>query len=102
MAGQRGDTQRAETLFSQAIENSPSYAQARVNLALILASRERFADARRELEAALTSEPGNSKALTALGMVQGRTREPGAVDTFRKVVALDPHSPDAHLNNPRR
>ena len=51
-----------------------------------------------ELEAAPRAEPGNAKALTALGMVQGRTREPEAVDTFRKVVSLDPHSPDAHLN----
>ena len=42
--------------------------------------------------------PDNVKALTALGMVQGRTREPGAVDTFRKVISLDPLSPDAHLN----
>jgi tetratricopeptide (TPR) repeat protein len=31
-------------------------------------------------------------------MVQGRTREPQAVDTFRKVISLDPLSPDAHLN----
>jgi tetratricopeptide (TPR) repeat protein len=31
-------------------------------------------------------------------MVQGRTREPGAVDTFHKVISLNPLAPDAHLN----
>jgi len=31
-------------------------------------------------------------------MVQGRLKEAAAVETFRKVVKLDPKSPEAHLN----
>jgi tetratricopeptide (TPR) repeat protein len=98
LAGSHGDSRRAEDLFRQAIENSPSYTQARVNVALILAARENFAEARRELETALASDPDNLKALTALGMVQSRTRDAAAIQTLSRVVSLDPNSADAHLN----
>lgn len=98
LAGQLGDRKRAEELFRQAIENSTDYGQARVNLALLLAGRGDFGGAQQELAAALAKEPGNTKALTALGMIQGRTGNAAAPETFRKVVSLDPGSADAHLN----
>ena len=69
-----------------------------MNLALILAGRGDLQEARKDLETALSAEPGNIKALTALGMVQGRLGEASAAETFRKVVKLDPKSPEAHLN----
>ena len=39
-----------------------------------------------------------TQALTALGMVESRTGDAAAMTTFRKVVALDARSFDAHLN----
>jgi Tfp pilus assembly protein PilF len=69
-----------------------------VNLALILAGRGDFTAARQELERGLEKDSGNVKALTALGMIEGKTNDPAAVDTFRKVVTLDPTSAEAHLN----
>jgi tetratricopeptide (TPR) repeat protein len=36
--------------------------------------------------------------LTALGMVQGRTGDPAAIATLRRVIELDPRSPESHLN----
>ncbi len=98
VAGHHGQTQRAASLFRQAIENNPDYGQARVNLALILAAQGSFPEARRELEATLAAHPNDIKTLTALGMVQGRTRDAAAVATFQKVVSLDPHSAEAQLN----
>ena len=96
--GQRGDPQRAEQFFRQAIENSASYNQARLNLALILAGRQDYADARHELEIVLKTEPNDLKALTARGMVESRTGDGDAMETFRKVVALDGQSFEARLN----
>jgi tetratricopeptide (TPR) repeat protein len=50
------------------------------------------------LETVLKTEPNDLRALTALGMVESRTGDANALTTFRKVVALDAHSFDAHLN----
>ena len=85
-------------MFRQAIENSANYAQAHVNLALTLAGRGDFAAARPEFEQALAQDPGNAKALTATRDGSGPRGRSRAVETFRKVVALDPASPQAHLN----
>src|SRR6266700_550125 len=84
--------------FSRAARTSARFTQARVNLALVLAARENFPEARRELETALALEPNHLKALTALGMVQGRTRDAAAIQTLRRVVSLDPNSAEAHHN----
>ena len=84
--------------FRQAIESSPEYVQARVNLALILAGRKEYPEARRQLSAAIALEPKNIKALTALGMIQEQTGDELAIESFRKVVELDPNVPESHLN----
>nr|MDQ2900542.1 tetratricopeptide repeat protein [Acidobacteriota bacterium] len=92
--GQRGDSQRAEELFRAALELNPRYEDARVNLGLMLAEKGRLADAEKELRTAAPS----AKSLTGLGMVQTKLGKPEAVETFRRVVALDPKSAEARLN----
>src|SRR6266480_4596623 len=48
---------------------------------------------------ALGLEPNNANALTALGMLQGKTgRDADSVQTFGKLVGLNPASSDAHVN----
>jgi len=48
--GQQGRNGDAEALFRQAVENNPQYGQAFMNLGLILAAQERFAEAAKEME----------------------------------------------------
>ena len=98
LSAQLGDSRRAESLFREALENRPGYVEARVNLAVMLAGREEFAEARKQLEQAIAADPNHVKALTALGMLQGRTNDAGAVDTLRRVAQLTPGSAEAHLN----
>ena len=56
------------------------------------------AEARKELDLALQTAPKDIKALTALGMIQARSHDPSAIETFRKVVSLNPGSAEAHTN----
>ncbi len=92
--GRRGNPVRAEEFFRAALNLNPRYGEARVNLGLVLAEKGKFADAEIEIRTA----PESVKSLTALGMVQTKLGKPEAVDTLRKVVALDPKSAGARLN----
>jgi len=97
--GQQGKSAEAEKLFREAVENNPQYAQAFVNLGLVLASQSRFAEAAWALQSAVHVEPNNTKALASRAMVLTRLGQPAeAIADFRKVVELDSRSPDAHLN----
>jgi tetratricopeptide (TPR) repeat protein len=70
-----------------------------VNLGLILASQSRLEEANQVLLNSVRIEPNNAKALTASAMVETRlNRQSNAMETFRKVTALNPNSPEAHLN----
>jgi tetratricopeptide (TPR) repeat protein len=85
--------------FRQGGENNPWYAQAFVNLGLILAGQGKFSDAAKEMETAVQISPSDPAAPSALGMVEAKLGRPDdAIGSFRKVVALTPDSPEAHLN----
>jgi len=97
--GRAGKNKQAEEMFRRAIENDPGYAQAYLNLGLILASEDRFAEAEIAIQNTLRIAPKHVPALTALGIVEVRLGHRDlSVETFRKVIALDPGSSEAHLN----
>jgi tetratricopeptide (TPR) repeat protein len=67
-------------------------------MALILAASGETDQARAEFHSALAAEPNNIKALTGLGMLQTRAKDPAAALTFQRVVDLEPNSADARIN----
>lgn len=66
---------------------------------IALAQRGDFKNAESAFKRAVTLDPRDARALTALGQVQDQLGEiPESVETFRKVIELDPLSPEAHEN----
>lgn len=64
-----------------------------------LLRRDRLADARGELEAALAARPGDTKALGLLGLVCFRLQAyDAALDAYRQLVAADPSDASYRLN----
>lgn len=58
-----------------------------------------FKKAEEACEQALNLHPCDARVLTALGQVQEQIGKlPESIETFRKVIELDPHSADAHEN----
>ncbi|MFZ1941195.1 MAG: tetratricopeptide repeat protein [Terracidiphilus sp.] len=57
-----GDTEGAESYFRAAVQASPSYVSAWINLAATLAAEEKWSDARQAVNQALQVDPGNAQA----------------------------------------
>ena len=95
----KGDTEGAERLFRRAIDYDPNYEQGHVNLALILAKKQKFAEAEAEVDKALKLAPGDVPALEAAGRVKARLgKSVEGIALLRKAVALKPESATAHLD----
>jgi len=62
LAARAGETVQAEAFFQAAVEASPSYASAWVNLAATLASESKWREARSALDHALEVDPDNALA----------------------------------------
>ena len=93
--GQQGNNSQAEQLLRQATENNPQYAQAFVNLGLVLAAQSRFPEAEQALRSALKIGEDNPQALTVLAMVLSRTgRTDEAVPIFARSSRSIPSLPD--------
>ena len=66
---------------------------------IALAQKGDFKKAEEAFEQAVTLHPSDARALTALGQVQEQLGKlPESIETFRKVIELDPRSADAHEN----
>src|SRR6202007_3311328 len=66
---------------------------------IALAQKGDFKKAEEAIERAVTLHPRDARALTALGQVQEQLGELSeSIETFRKVIAIDPLSPEAHEN----
>ena len=63
----QGFRDQAETSFRQALELEPFYARVHLRLGQIYAATGRAAEASREFEAVLTTDPNNTEARAALG-----------------------------------
>ena len=66
---------------------------------IALAQKGDFKKAEEAFEQAVALHPGDARSLTALGQVQEQLGKlPESIETFRKVIELDPRSADAHEN----
>jgi tetratricopeptide (TPR) repeat protein len=66
---------------------------------IALARKGDFKQAEEAFQQAVTNQPNDPRALTALGQVQEQLgKTPDSIETFSKVIALDPRSSDAHVN----
>ena len=96
--GQQGNPALAECLFVEATENNPQYSQAFANLGLITQPGAPT-EAATTLARAVQLDANNIAAFTAYGMkLQHLGHSSEALAAFRKVVELQPKSPQAHLN----
>ena len=95
----RNDPAAARAAFSKAVELSPTYLPAVVNLARLDIAEKKPADARKRLEAFVAKDPKNEQALLALTDVLGRTGAPSAeiVTTLQRAISANPQSVPARL-----
>ena len=96
----KGKNSQAEQLLRQATENNPRYAQAFVNLGLVLASRIPLSGGRTGPAECGKHQARQSPRHSACWRwyFPRRNRGSEAVPYFRKVIALDPKAPGAHIN----
>jgi tetratricopeptide (TPR) repeat protein len=76
LAARGGDPARAETFFRAAVQASPSYVVAWVNLAATLASEEKWTEAKQAVDRALTIDPDNAAARQLNQAVMARQSGP--------------------------
>jgi len=72
----QGYREQAETFFRQALELEPFDARVHLRLGQIYAATGRTAEAAREFEAVLTTDPANAEAREALGMAPAAAPNP--------------------------
>lgn len=100
----QGRYEEAAALFTQALRLSPTDGVIRRNLAGLrtrwghrLLQAGLLTQAQQQYQAALELVPDETAALLGLGDVQRRLRDPrGAVETYRRVIGLDPQNPDGY------
>jgi len=95
----RNDPAAARAAFTKAVELSPTYLPAIVNLARLDIAEKKPADARKRLEALVAKDPKNEQALLALTDIMGRTGAPPAeiVATLQRAISANPQSVPARL-----
>ncbi len=99
VALQRGDDQAAFVLFEKASASDPQFLTGRLNKAAVYLGAGDHTRAAEELEFILKVEPGNTRALMALGVAKrlGGDLE-GARSSWQKLLELDPENIDVHYN----
>jgi Tfp pilus assembly protein PilF len=80
-------------------QNADLSSGAELERGIALAQKGDFKKAEEAFEQAVTLHPHDPRALTALGRVQEQLGKlPESIETFHKVIKLDPRSPEAHEN----
>ncbi len=95
----RNDPAAARAAFTKALELSPTYLPAVINLAQLDIADKKPADARKRLEAIVAKDPKNEQALLAQADVMSRTGAPPAdiVATLQRAIGANPQSVPARL-----
>jgi TolB-like protein/DNA-binding winged helix-turn-helix (wHTH) protein/Tfp pilus assembly protein PilF len=100
-------TERAPPYFERALSIDPGYAEARAELALVLAvefqesggATQKLDRAQREIAAALSRKPDLARAHAVQGLIYNNRAPPDLVraeESLRRALSLDPNSVDAH------
>lgn len=99
VAGQRGELDRALTLFDRAITAAPNLATLPYNKANALRDAGRNDEARAAYEAALAIEPKYADALLNLGaLLQENGETASAIATFDTLLTIAPNAAQVHYN----
>ncbi len=94
-----GTLEKAADAYRHALELSPDWIEAHINLGTTLYQLQRMEESRRHFAAATALEPSNPLAHFNLGCVLEQLGEPdAAIEHLRRAVALAPNLSDAHLN----
>jgi tetratricopeptide (TPR) repeat protein/mono/diheme cytochrome c family protein len=89
----------ARAQFEEAIRLKPSYANARVNLGILLQTQGRIAEAISQFRAAIAADAGSFEAHLNLGTALTGTPELAeAAEQLQRAVAIDDGSAEAHNN----
>ena len=98
--GVRGDKDKAWAALNQALQAAPNYARATVMQARLKAADGEMDDALKLLDGVLAREPANDAAGVLKGevLLLGKKDTEGALDSFRKVLAVNPKSVSAHVS----
>jgi len=92
-------TDEAIEEFRRAIRVNPRYIRARSNLAVVLTSAGRLAEARAELRAALAIEPRNVDLLVNMALVDKADQHPEqAMELLVRAIGDQPEHAVAHYN----
>jgi tetratricopeptide (TPR) repeat protein len=96
---QQAKLPEAETAFRKALEQDPSYAEARVNLGLILNQQGKFDAAVNEFKQAIRNKPKLAEAHFNLGVtLQAQGQLEPAIAAYREAINIDPNNAEANYN----
>ncbi|HET6201990.1 MAG TPA: sulfatase-like hydrolase/transferase [Planctomycetota bacterium] len=95
VAGARGDVRLAEARFREGIRRLPSYAQLKLNLAILLLDTGRSAEAEKWLREATVDNPASFDAWEVLGdlLAPDPARSAEALAAYERAAALRPNAP---------
>jgi len=96
---QRDALDEAESLLEAAVKLKPNYVAARLDIARVLIDRQKYLQAREEIDTLLRLEPGHSYYLSlyASALVGLGEHEP-AIALYRQLLAESPGSAELHLS----
>lgn len=90
----RGELDRAEQGYKEALRLRPTYFEARHDLGRLLAEENRFSDAAFELQQAAKLRPSHAPLLIDLGVALGRSGDlDGAIQVLDEAARLRPEDP---------
>ena len=99
LAARIGRFDDAESLLGRALELSPGFGAARLNLAVLLLRRNRPEEALEQAERLLADEPENPAYLNIEGVIRAKIGDYGdAAERFAAVLAARPHQPRVWLS----
>jgi len=95
----QGTLPQAADAYRSAIELSPEWVEAHINLGTALYQLGRMEESRDVFQRATVIDPRNALAHFNLGCMYDRLADtPSAIEEFRAAIAHSPHMADAHLN----
>jgi tetratricopeptide (TPR) repeat protein len=96
---QRGVLDQAEPLLEAALNLAPGYRATRLDLVRVLIDRQKYLQARREIDTLLRLNPGDSYYLSLYAAVSvGLGDHEPAIALYRQLLAALPNSADLHVS----